>query len=157
MELGWATDKDIQPFLSQPTLVSDYLSDYLDLIHNANTEEEKHAIIWSVCNLVPLRQFGPGELKIVFYENLCTQPEIELAAIFASAGQNYEIPNNEAVSRPSQTTRSSSAVVEGTDKISSWPKKLSVGQTRSILRIVQAFGLDQIYGDSLLPLSKDAI
>ena len=36
------------------------------------------AIIWSINNLVPLTQLKPGELRTVYYENLCTQPEIEV-------------------------------------------------------------------------------
>lgn len=157
MELGWATDRDIQPFLSQPDLVTDHLAPFMDLIQTAKTDEEKHAIIWSVSNLVPLEQFKSNEIKIVYYENLCTQPEIELPAIFASIGQTYRDSNNNAVNRPSQTTRLTSAVVDGTDRISSWRKKLSPAQTESILRIVDAFGLGHVYGDSLLPLNKDAI
>ena len=63
MELGWDTDSDIEPFLSQPDLVEDHLRDHLDIIQTANTDEEKHAIIWCVSNLVPLKQFITGELN----------------------------------------------------------------------------------------------
>ena len=157
MELGWATDSDIKPFLSQPDLMTDHLAPYLDLIKNATTAEEKHAVIWSVSNLVPLKQFKSEELKVVYYEFLCTQPHVEIPAIFASIGQTYEQATNHAVSRPSQTARVSSAVVDGTDKISSWRKKLSVTQIENILRVVNTFGLGYLYGESLLPLNKDAI
>ena len=157
MELGWATDRDIEPFLSQPDLIEDHLGPYLDLIKNAETIEEKHAIIWSVSNLVPLKQFQSNEIVIVYYENLCTQPEIQLPTVFTSLGKNYAALNNDAIRRPSQTTRASSAVANGTDKISSWQKKLSVKQIDNILRIVRMFGLDHIYDHSLLPLSKNAM
>jgi hypothetical protein len=157
MELNWATDHDIEPLLSQPDLVTDHLAPYVDLIKDARTDEEKHAVIWSVSNLVPLKQFNPNEIKIVYYENLCTQPEIELPAIFESSGQKYNDEKTDTVSRPSQTTRLTSAVVDGTDKISAWRKKLSVAQTENILRVVEAFGLSQVYGNSLLPLNNDAI
>lgn len=152
MELNWATDRDIEPFLSQPDLVEDHLAPYMEIIKNAKTDEENHAVIWCVSNLVPLRQFQPNEIRIVYYENLCTQPEIELPAVFASIGQTYRDGKDNAVNRPSQTTRPSSAVVDGTDKISAWRKKLSHKQIENILRIVKAFGLDHLYGDSLLPL-----
>jgi hypothetical protein len=152
MELGWATDKDIEPFLSQPHLISDFLSDYLELIHSVNTVEEKHAIIWSVSNLVPLRQFRPGELKIVYYENLCMQREFEIPGIFESIGQKEVMPALNKTYQPSQTTRANSAVVTGTDKISSWKKRLSSVQIKNILRIVDAFGLSHVYDESFLPL-----
>ena len=89
MELGWATDRDIEPFLSQPQLVEDYLGPYSDLIRSARSSEEKHAVIWSVSNLVPLKQFISEELKVVYYENLCTQPEVELPGIFEAIGYQY--------------------------------------------------------------------
>jgi hypothetical protein len=155
MELGWATDHDIEPFLSQPQLIEDYLAPYLDLICNAETVEEKHAVIWSVSNLVPLKQFHSKGLKVVYYENLCTQPEIELPEIFEATGYQFSSPLIAHSNQPSQTTRRDSAVVTGTNKIENWKKKLSRSQTDNILRIVQAFHLDYLYGDSTLPLNMN--
>jgi hypothetical protein len=154
MALDWATDKDIQPFLSQSELVTDYLSLYLDVINNARTPEEKHAIIWSVNNLVPLRQFKPGELKIVYYENLCTQPDIELQAIFHTLGLEYKSLSARQLNRPSQTTVMNSAVINGIDKIAFWKKKMTTTQIDNILRTVERFGLHTVYNDSLLPLNE---
>jgi hypothetical protein len=154
MQLGWATDSDIEPFLSQADLVTDYLGEHLELIRNAKMEEEKHAIVWSISNLVPLGQFMPGELKIVYYENLCTQPEIELRSLFASIGQKYESPRLDQINQPSQTTRISSAVVSGRDKVTHWKKKLSPAQIDTILRVVESFGLNHLYADSFLPLDS---
>lgn len=156
MDLGWATDKDIEPFLSQPELVEDYLAPYMDLIQSARTIEEKHAIIWCISNLIPLKQFKPDELKISYYENLCTQPELELPSIFTSIGQRSVSRIIDTINRPSQTTREMSAVVSGIDKTTNWRKRLSLEQINNILRVVEVFGLSHIYGDSFLPLSKDA-
>lgn len=148
IELGWATDRDIEPFLSQPDLVSDHLVPYMDLIQYATAVEEKHAIIWSVSNLVPLTQFKPNELKIIYYENLCTQAEIELSSILAAIGQSYHGLEHDLLHRPSQTTRATSAVVAGKNRLFSWKEKLSTAQIRNVLRIVNEFGLGHLYGDS---------
>ena len=155
MELGWATDSDIEPFLVQPDLVNDYLEESLDLFQSELTEDEKHAVIWSISNLVPLKQFNPGEIKIVYYENLCTRPEKELADIFAFIGQKYTESIVDSINRPSQTTLETSPVVTGTDRISNWQKKLTLSQTKNILHMVGKFGLDHLYGESLLPLNED--
>ena len=154
MELGWATDSDIQPFLSQTDLMADYLCDYREFIRNAKTDEEKHAIIWSISNLVPLKQFQPGELKIIYYEHLCTQPELELPEIFTSIGQRYDATAMDKINRPSQTTREGSAVVNGKDQISYWTQRLTPLQIDNILRVVEKFGLGDLYNDSLLPVRK---
>lgn len=155
MELGWATDRDIESFLSQPKLVEDYLSPYLDLICNTENVEEKHAVIWSISNIVPLKQFNSNEWKVVYYENLCTHPERELPEIFEAIGYPYSVPLVTHSNRPSQTTRRASAVVTGTDKIGNWKQKLRRSQIDNILRVVQAFGLGHLYGDSTLPLNKN--
>jgi hypothetical protein len=153
MEWGWAADTDIESFLTQPDLVSDYLADYLDLIRKSSNEEEKHAIIWSVSNLVPIKQFRPGELKIVHYENLSTRPEAELQRIFEIIGQRYEHPVIKRGSRPSMTTRSTSAIVTGNNQLARWRKSLSSVQIERIWHVVKAFRLVHLYGDSWLPLS----
>ena len=157
MELGWATDSDIEAFISQPQFVEDYLGPYLDLIRSAGNSEEKHAIIWSVSNIVPLKQFSPNELKVVYYENLCLNPEGELPGIFKTIGYEYSSLLADTLNRPSQTTRAGSALVVGTDKIRYWKQKLSRSQIDNILRVVQAFGLGHLYGDSTLPLSGNVL
>jgi hypothetical protein len=63
MKLGWATDDDIRHFLSQPTLMSDFLNEKIDVIAKAQTDEQKHAVIWCVTNLVPLQQFHEDKLN----------------------------------------------------------------------------------------------
>ncbi len=155
MELGWVTDRDIEPFLSQPQFVEDHLGPYLDLICGAGTVEEKHAVIWSVSNMVPLRQFNSNEFKIIYYENLCTQPEIELPGIFETIGYEYSGRRIAGINQPSQTTKLASAVVTRTNKIQHWKQKLSRAQIDNILRVVQAFGLDNLYGESTVPLQEN--
>lgn len=156
MDLGWATDLDIEPLLSQPELIEDHLWKYVDLIRSVKTTEEKHAIIWCVSYLVPLRHFHPGEVRIIYYEDLCTQPEQELPALFEFIGHAYTRPVMQMINQPSQTARAASAVVTGTDKIEGWEKKLNSLQIDRILSIVGAFGLDQLYGKSFTPSHRQA-
>lgn len=152
MELGWATGKDIESFLVQADLVEDHLVDHLDVISNVKTDEEKHAIIWSVSNLVPLKQFKPGEINIIFYENLCVRPEIEMQKIFDSIKTGYEQPSINMVNLPSSTSTQMSAVTTGVDKISRWKSILTTPQVSRILEVVDKFGLGELYGNSLMPL-----
>lgn len=154
MELGWATDSDIESFLSQPDLVEDHLAPYMDVIQGARTNEEKHAVIWCVSNLVPLKQCQPEEIKFVYYENLCIQAEVELAGIFKTISHEYTEQIGRKIDLPSQTTRNSSAVVTGSDRIKSWKKGLDDSQIDKILRVVESFGLGHLYGDSFLPQEK---
>jgi hypothetical protein len=150
-ELGWDTDADIEPFLRQENLIADYLENKLDLIHSLKTDIEKHALVWSISNLVPLSQFEPDELNTVFYENLCLKPEYELAKVFKVLDQRHLYITGMDVQRPSVTTTLTSAVVTGEDKVSRWKSHLKSSEIDSILNIVQEFGLGYLYGDAVTP------
>ena len=154
----WATDSDIAPFLAQEKLIEDYLRDRLDLIRGARREEEKHAIVWCVSNLVPLAQFGSGDLDVFFYERLCTQPEPEILRMVRILGEaRFEVEEarlGRALRRidiPSGTTLKSSAVMTGEDLVGRWRTHLSQSQISNILAVVDAFGLSHLYGDSVWP------
>ena len=151
MQLGWATDTDIEPFLSQTELVDDFLGHKMDIIERARTVEEKHAIIWCVSNLIPIKQFQSNGLNVVFYENLCTQPEAEIPRIFQALRHHYQASAFQYLDQPSTTTLRSSAILTGDNKVSQWKKELLPTQIDSILSVVQEFGLDNLYGDSLTP------
>ncbi|MCL4871403.1 MAG: sulfotransferase [Anaerolineae bacterium] len=151
MQLGWATDGDLQPMLAQEKLVTDYLANQMNSIYQANTPESKHALIWCISNLIPLRQFAPGEIKIVFYEHLCTQPEVEIPAIFAALGLDVPAAIQTQLKTPSTTSLPDSAIVTGANQLDRWQTYLNSEQVRRIMAIVTAFGLDYLYGDSLTP------
>jgi hypothetical protein len=152
MQLNWATDTDIEPFLSQAELVEDHLSDKLEIIKRARSDEEKHAIIWCISNLVPIHQFGCRDFNVVFYEKMCINPETEISKIFEIAKLDYHHSVIENARQPSTTSLRSSAILTGEDRITGWGKKLSRRQIADILAVVRDFGLDYIYGDSYTPL-----
>ena len=154
LQLKWASDSDIEPFLAQPKLIEDFLKDKLDVIRQAKTVEEKHALIWCISNLIPLKQFERSELNVIFYENLVLQPEIEIPRIFRAINLDYTETVFKYVSRPSTTSIRSSAIVTGSDKVSHWKNELSPQQITNILAVVKAFDLDYIYGEAARPLIK---
>jgi hypothetical protein len=152
MQLGWATESDIGPFLAQPALIQDHLSEKLAVIEQALTPEQEHAVIWCISNLIPLRQFAPGELAVVFYENLCLQPAAEVDRIFGAIGKTYQPSILTVLDRPSSTSKSTSEVMRGGDRVAGWQNKLTPRQVDDVLSIVSAFDLDYLYGDGLVPL-----
>ena len=151
MELGWATDRDIESFLTQQYLIDDHLSDHMELIRSSKSDEEKHAIIWCVSNLIPLKQFPPDDLRIIFYENLCLQPDEEFSKILQRIQQKDKPLTAIRADKPSTTSKISSAVVTGQDKISRWSNCLTTRQITKILNVVSEFGLSFLYDESLIP------
>jgi hypothetical protein len=150
-QLGWATDSDLQAFLGQRPLLDDYLAPHLDTINRAQSDLEKHAVIWCISHLVPLSQFAPGELAVVFYEELCLHPERELARIEQVVRRPFSLTTQESLTKPSATTTMASAVLTGNDRVAQWQNRLSAAEIEQILAVVAAFGLDNLYGDSPLP------
>lgn len=149
--LAWATDTDIASFRQQPALVADHLTRRMQLIDAAQSDEEKHAVIWCVSNLVPLTQLGAAGLTILHYERLCTRPQEELGRAAAELGLPRPSPTGDVVGSPSMTTRRGSAVVAGDDPLSAWTRILSPRQVRRVLDVVDAFGLSHLYGESIQP------
>jgi hypothetical protein len=156
LQLGWATDTDIASFLEQPELIEDFLSSYLGLINRTRSAAGKHAIIWCISNMVPLRQFAAGGLPLVFYEDLCIQPEIELPRIF----RLMRLPLRDSVftslATPSASSRRRGSDVTPAGLVSGWRRSLTADQVAEVLAVVDAFGLGHLYGDSATPLHQSA-
>lgn len=152
LQLRWATDSDIDSFLRQPQLMEDFLSDKIDIITQARSDAAKHALIWCISNLVPLRQFAFGELPIVYYEQLVVQPEVAIPDLFAKIGiAGYQDSVYQARQKPSATSKKHSAVVTGRNQLTQWQTKLSTRQIDDVLVVVAAFGLETLYDESPLP------
>jgi hypothetical protein len=154
MKLGWATDGDIEPFLNQGKLVEDHLADRLTLIKDAKREEEKHAIVWSVSNLVPMRQFEDDGLSVVYYEDMILNPDRALPEIFAAIGEPYQPSVRKHADKASMMAGTHSAVTRGSDPLTTWKGQLTQSQIRNVLAIVEQFGLGHLYGDSDSPLNN---
>jgi hypothetical protein len=153
LRLNWATDSDIASFLRQPTLVADFLADKVDLIASTRSVEGKHAIIWSISNLVPLRQFTAGSLPIVFYEHLCVRPERELPVAFAALQQAAPADMADSLLRPSSTATADGFMLEDRRSVAAWKNRLDAERIDEILRIVDAFGLGGLYDSAGMPAS----
>lgn len=142
----------VMPLLEQEQLVEDFLHPYVDAIRGARDTFERTVFLWCVEALVPLSQFRPGEIHVVFFENLVRQPESEVARLFAYLGRSAGDVDFEKMKTPSLTARrASSAVWTGSDPVDSWKAKVSSEQRRRAGEILQLFGLDCIYTDASMP------
>jgi hypothetical protein len=152
MEANWGADEDFDALMSQSELISDHLKDRLDVIENVRSTEAKHAVLWAVQHLIPIKQFQDERLNIVFYENLCIKPEQEIPRIFQIVGHEFDASVYKYLEVPSRTTMRTSAVVTGDNRVTKWKEKLSEKQIKDILSVIRDFDLDYIYGDQAIPL-----
>jgi hypothetical protein len=151
-------DIDLQAqFLAQPNLVEDYIAPYVDIMNGCATKFERHIAAWCIEIGVPLSQFQPGEICVVAYEHLSTEPERVLTEVFAHAKRRLDPRVFKALKKPSSTTISSSELTrswsEGADKVTqAWKDRISPDQVRRGLAIMEAFGISDMYDDGPLPL-----
>jgi hypothetical protein len=145
MKLGWATDDDIGHFLSQPKLISDFLEDKIEVIAKADSDEEKHAVIWCVTNLVPIRQFHSNKLNLVRYEKLVINPDEVIPMIFHILGLPFNDQIFSYMKRPSSTSKNTSAILIGKNITEQWKDELSSQQIDKIFSIVEEFGLSNLF------------
>jgi hypothetical protein len=144
----------VMPLLERGNLVEDFLHPFVDEIRRARDVFERTLFLWCVETLVPLKQLLPGEVHVVFFENLVREPEAEIAKLLSHLGRSAaDLPLDlEKLRTPSLTARrATSAVWTGADPVESWRKKVSDAQQRRALEILSLFGLDAIYTDAPMP------
>jgi hypothetical protein len=148
----------VMPLLGQEKLVEDFLHPYVDEIRRAKDTFEKTLFLWCVETLVPLSQCQPGEMHVVFFENLVRHPEFEVGRLFSYLGKSVDGLNIEKLQRPSLTARrASSAAWTGADRVDDWKNKVSSAQRQRALEILTLFGLDCIYTDASMPRMEGAL
>ena len=148
MKLDWVTHLDV--FLNQPQLVADYLAPYLDLIHGAQTEIQKQAVMWSIENLIPLHQMADYNWTFCTYEEMYRHPAAEAKRVLNELGIRQTWFTKRAIRKVTMVARPESAVITGQDALTVWQQQLPTGDIAEILRIVDAFGI-RLYGESVMP------
>ncbi len=153
LKLGWESHLD--DFLIQDELMNDYLAPFKDEIERTESMFEKHIFMWCIENYIPLKQFRKGEILVIFYENLCIDPEGEIKKIFSFIGENYSSDILKDIIKPSALSRKESAIISGDNLLDSWREDISEDQIKRAVEICSIFGLQQIYNENTMPLLND--
>ncbi len=154
--LGWEIDlHDI--LLVQPQLMEDFLEPFRDQIAAADTLFEKRLWMWCVENYVALSQLEPGDVHLAFYESFCEEPTKEIERLFNFYGKEWDASIDEAMRKPSNSSKPDSAIVTGKNRVDSWMRHITDDQRELARRLLRQFGLDAIYSvDSPLPDTEAA-
>jgi hypothetical protein len=152
---GWRPNLD--DFLSQSDLVVDFLEPFEEEMRSAKDDFERDVFSWCVENYVPLKQFGPGEIYVIFYEGLCEDPNDELRRLGAFLGRDFDNSVFEKIDRPSRLSRPKSAILSGESLVANWRKHVTDAQLERAVEILRLFGLDKIYSEEPLPNTSGAL
>ncbi len=72
LDLGWKDN--LSETMEQKELVEDFLLPMEAEIRAAKDDFERHLFLWCIDNYVPLKQLGPQDVHLAFYENLLARP-----------------------------------------------------------------------------------
>lgn len=115
---------------------------------------EQLILLWAIENYVPLCQFGPDEIYLLFYEELCANPEAELTRLFAFLQMPLPANLADMVARPSRLVHAHSAISTGESLIDRWRVRVSADQVARAVALLGHFGLDQIYNEASMPMHR---
>ena len=139
----------------QQPLVDDHLAPLRGALESAETVMEQRTAVWCIQNYVPLRQFGPGEVFITFYESFCVDAENEIRRLHAFLGEEIDEAGLarflERVRLPSSNSRYKGKTLDGMKMASSWRMRANDDDVKQAQTMLSAFGLDAIY-DAAEPL-----
>jgi Sulfotransferase domain len=100
---------------------------------------------------VPLRQFAVGELHTINYESLVLEPREEIDRLGDFLGTPFDPSIFTKMRRFSLTTGRLSPLHAGKSAVDNWQQHWSADETRRVMQILSAFGLDEIYTDDPMP------
>ena len=144
LALGWRDN--LSETMEQEELVEDFLLSVEAEVREARGAFERHVFSWCIENYVPLRQFGPGEIHLAFYESFLVHPEEEVGRLFAYLGEDLDGLVWRALGRPSPLSRE-----DGSPSVDSWRRSVTDAQLERVVEILGLFGLEGVYGEGAMP------
>jgi hypothetical protein len=152
----WDWSVVLANFSAQPDLMAEHLEPFRSQLERPMSEVEQYAVAWAIDYLVPLRELRPGEAHVLFYEHVVADPAQHIPPLFAFLGEPYQPVVLQGLQRPSAVSRPDSAIVAGGSVLADWSTRLSAEDVRTVLRVVEPFGLDIAYSDRPEPRLDDA-
>lgn len=158
---NWNWMNNPKQFLSQEALYEDYLEPFDDIIRGVSNDYfERQVLIWAILHYVPFRQLKKGQVYILFYEELYSNPELELLLLFhyLYGEQNTHLDKKllSQLNTKSRYAGKKSNIAPGKSPITAWQNELSSKQIDSGIKILEHFGLDKLYGHDSMPTTNNA-
>jgi hypothetical protein len=144
LALGWRDN--LSETMEQEELIEDFLAPVEAEIRAARDAFERHVFSWCIENYVPLRQFGPGQMHLAFYENFVVHPEDEIRRLFAFLGEGYDGRVCGSLRRPSPLSRE-----QESPPVDAWRRFVTRSQLVRTVEVLGLFGLDSVYGEHAMP------
>jgi hypothetical protein len=130
-------------------LPDSFLYSYQDALKGVENKEEYLAAMWSIDNILALKESGRESIAITHYEDIVMNKSRELKRIFEFLGFEGSMVQKVNFEKPSKT-KSTSLTGNKRDQLSKWNDFFTDEQVDRILSTVRSFGLD-LYSRDVLP------
>lgn len=155
MRKGWNWFPSIKASLfEQPQLRADVLDAHAARFERAASPFVQGVLIWCVEHIVPFRQLAPGDVRLVFYEDLVTAPRASIPPLLAHAGVPLRERVFDVLDVPSPTSSERSARLVDRDALLR-DHGVSAAEIDEAMDALRAFGLDRVYGEGPEPLCRE--
>jgi hypothetical protein len=157
-ELGW--DPSLADFLGQRRLMDGPLAPWRAVIAAAAEDPDpfhRHVLRWCLENVVPVAQLVPGDVHVVFYEDLAEDPAGELHRLarflhrYAAGGWALDPTTPLALDRPSAASWRRTPSPTTGRSLESWLTDVAPERAAAAVALVAEFGLDRLYGPGPRP------
>lgn len=164
LSLGWADSlpgqvRGFERVAQHDALLRDHprIADVLETIDPRNPLE-RVVFQWAVYHYVPVQQLG-GKFHTLYYERLVTEPERETRRLFAFLGRAYDAEElRKALGAPSSTNFLKRDVSRRAASVAAeWRGAFRKEQIDRANRILEGFGLQDIYDEAGLPRFDDLV
>jgi hypothetical protein len=160
LSLGWKCE--LETFLDQDDLISGQFPAQARLIKSVVASERQteagFVLRWCLENYLPVQMLSRASTHVVFYEDLVRTGEAELRrlAVFlrrrsATLWSEWR-PDPALLLRPSRTMRRDGRDRSREELLRGWQLAVSPSQLERSLEILEAFGLDRLFGAGPYPL-----
>lgn len=156
LKKDWVWVTDPISLFSQLDLRKDYLEEYEDIIFGTSKKNDfilNQIVIWSIIHYVPFRQFNSDQIYLMFYENVFTNPRDEISKLTNYVGKEFNQLSKQHIEKPSKV--SGFDIQKGVSPITSWMNDLPVSTIDHGFKILECFGLDNLYDQKSLPNKFD--
>ena len=123
----------------------------LQSIELSNDPFERNLVFWAIENRIALDAARTAGIPILFYEELCMEPAAHLARLEIFLGASFPASAKKGVAEASWSSSKAVAGYSLEQKISASQTRISPRQMTAMLRILEASGLDRVYGRDPLP------
>lgn len=147
---------ELDSILEHKNLVSLYFQNIeKEILHiyKKGSTFEKHMLQWCIENYVMLKQIDFQKTYLVFFENILTNPAVELEKLFKYLKIPYTKEILSKIKKPSGTTKKK--VIDPKNIMQGWSKNISPQETKKGYEILKLFQLDKLYDKNAIPNIKN--